>query len=222
MIRIECPNCKAELEGEDNLAGQKVKCPTCNEDFIAHDKQKLERERREFYEKTLAQKTQPQRPRSLSKKFILIASAIICCVLFVGVWYLGMNKSVDEKKQIISPESKQNQDLPILPKSQRTVTENKQFKTEDDKIVEPTKNQSGKNNFAPLTLPINISEGKVDDNLNSTLKKAMMFKRHGLNADAKKALIELINERGNSKIKATSLHILGMIEFEEPESVNFC
>jgi len=71
MIRIECPNCKAELEGEDNLAGQKVKCPTCNEDFIAHDKQKLERERREFYEKTLAQKTQPQRPRSLSKKFIL-------------------------------------------------------------------------------------------------------------------------------------------------------
>ena len=34
-IKITCPQCNQELQGDDTILGQEVQCPTCNQIFKA-------------------------------------------------------------------------------------------------------------------------------------------------------------------------------------------
>jgi hypothetical protein len=88
-IAIECPGCRAGLQVPDRLAGRKIRCTTCREEFrVGGD------EPAEDYE----DEPRPRRRRSKQRSTLvslLIAGGILCaCVIVAGtvVWFLPSKK----------------------------------------------------------------------------------------------------------------------------------
>lgn len=182
-MKIICPYCMAELEGEESLLGQKVQCPTCNKTFIAMYNKKQEAQRNVSCSTSRSSQTSITSSGRHVSMFAIVVGGVLLLVLVLGGIYclriFGTDNTAPQKFSAVTVAA------PTAPPSISA-------KSKEALEQEVERNQS-----------------------NTMLKKALMFKRHGLNADAKRIIIELIYERGALKEKATALHLLGMIEFEE-------
>jgi tetratricopeptide (TPR) repeat protein len=196
-VKLHCPFCGQKYELEDFKEGAEVECEKCMRVF------KLERKLLDSCVPTATGDSHLpfKKPSGSGKSTFIITGSILFLLICLGCVFLYLRFATAKTEPVQTSTSI------------KSAGSSASYDTKESKAVQTVPSSATSEKKCKDASRLNEEVEKNQEK--AAFQKALMFKKHGLNQDAKRILIDIITEKGNGKYKATALHLLGMIEFEE-------